>query len=105
MRREIQISEVQVFQDDEQGYKGWLADHGRGFVLNVSTGKVHRSTCKHIRNYEAPHIKQTRNTKVCAARLDEIRRWATTHGVALRTSRCQSCDVWAPGFRIGYRGH
>jgi hypothetical protein len=75
-------SEVTRFQDDDDGYRRWLAEHPHGFVINCERRpragnlKLHRATCSFIsrtplngRSWTGPYI------KVCAIEAQTLAEW------------------------------
>ena len=72
---------TQPFQDDDQGYLKWVADHPEGYVLNIQRGlnpsdaRLHRATCHTItRVGGGPWTGQY--IKVCSAMLGALEDWA-----------------------------
>jgi hypothetical protein len=75
---------VEKFADDERGYRTWVTQHPRGYVL-VSWNpprpeyiSVHRADCHCINPVKATRVKNWTHlyVKVCADTLPEIRDWA-----------------------------
>jgi hypothetical protein len=86
-----------IFIDEEDGYRRWLRENPRGFVLNIlrnlapSYLMLHRATCGTITGRPTRGEHWTRDyAKVCAPRRDEIETWARTQ-LGKTPAACQHC--------------
>lgn len=87
---------MQVFQDDDAGYRAWLWSNLTGFVVNAQRGSnpgepiLHRATCDTIT--PTPDRDWTRDyIKVCSNDRYELDAWARSVG-----KRFTSCTACAP---------
>ena len=89
--------EVTRFQDDDDGYRRWLGEHPRGFVVNcerrprAGNVKLHRATCSFIsrtppngRIWTGPYI------KVCAIEVHTLADWGN-QTVGTSPAPCPVC--------------
>ncbi len=82
-----------LFQDDDQGYLGWLAAHPNGFAVNTehqptaSYLVLHRATCGKARQQNPT---STTYSKFGAESLEEAEAFASGLGGTL--APCQICD-------------
>ncbi|MGH2561434.1 MAG: hypothetical protein ACRDJH_20410 [Thermomicrobiales bacterium] len=89
---------MQVFVDDESGYRQWKERNPRGFILNTARKPgpdyliLHRPTCPHL-NRGGATVHWTKHfIKVCSLQVEEIEAWvkATVPGTP-RITRCMFC--------------
>jgi hypothetical protein len=88
-----------VFQDDDDGYRAWLAANPDGWVINIhrtinpSDARLHHSACRTITGdpthgtaWTGPYI------KICTTDLSHADAWAVSYtGTAIvRCGTCQS---------------
>jgi hypothetical protein len=86
------------FRDDDDAYLGWLAAYPRGHVINCyreptrSYLVLHRATCETVRGRPACGETWTCGdySKVCAADMSTLNRWALEKLNALPTL-CPLC--------------
>lgn len=85
---------MQVFQDDDAGYRAWLWSNLSGFVVNAQRGSnpgepiLHRATCDTIT--PTPDRDWTRDyIKVCSNDRYELDAWARS--VEKRLTSCTAC--------------
>jgi hypothetical protein len=87
---------VEVFEDNDAGYREWLYAHLSGYVVNAQRGSnpgepiLHRATCDTItptpdRGFTTAYV------KVCADKRWELDAWARESG--RRLSACPFCDA------------
>jgi hypothetical protein len=97
----------EMFEDNEDGYTRWAADHRQGFVLRTpwegmrGGTTLHAADCSHIAPVaDWKHIRKlptkclyTRkpNAKVCSLSRDALIGWAREHDRVLKY--CPDCDV------------
>lgn len=84
------MTPVQFFNDDDDGYQRWLADHPNGYVVNTSRTisptymVLHRATCRSISEYKPQHapgaFTERDFVKACADTVVDLRRWVRGHG-------------------------
>lgn len=93
---------VIFFRDDEDGYRGWMGEHPRGYVVNIdeqgSTGtRLHKASCWSLERGAGGGSKQTHSyPKACSTDRGELDLWhRERYGVGLRELRCKHC-VSAP---------
>jgi hypothetical protein len=79
---------VKRFDHNDPGFKRWLREHPRGYVLNCyRTGRVHRADCPSYRS-AGPHMTHTR-AKACSTSERELFEYAEQRGFdVLRCARC-----------------
>ena len=87
---------MQIFIDDDQGYRRWLHENPTGFVANAdrppnpSTLRLHRASCRTISGEPARGRAWTAtSTKTCGTR-HELEAWASAV-VGGRLSPCPTC--------------
>jgi hypothetical protein len=90
--------EVEVFRNDDEAYRSWLARNREGYVINTYARPdanylvLHRSDCHHIditrgdagRRWTYDYI------KVCSASESHLERWADDQ-VGGVPRRCPTC--------------
>lgn len=72
---------MEIFEDNDRGYKRWIGRHPNGYVLNTERGRgnkymrLHRATCRWIKPTDD---RQWTNQyiKVCSTDALEIIDWA-----------------------------
>jgi hypothetical protein len=85
----LHMSSLKVFKDDEKGYKDWLSDNPKGFILNVhhDLSKIH---ALHTRNCHLINKTDSINPepftggkylKVCCNNIDEIYNWVKNNNL------------------------
>ena len=86
---------MQIFQDDEQGYRAWLWANLNGFIVNAQRGSnpgepvLHRATCDTIT--PTPDKDWTRDyIKICSTDRHELDAWARAQ--ERRLTLCTACD-------------
>jgi hypothetical protein len=87
---------VEVFVDDDAGYRAWIYANPSGFVVNALRGGsigdpiLHRAMCETIT--PTPDTPWTTGDylKACAVRRFELDEWAREHGK--RLTPCVFCD-------------
>jgi hypothetical protein len=93
---------VEQFQDDDEGYRGWVAKNRRGYVMNIqrslnpADARMHHADCYTIngqpprgRTWTGPYI------KICATSISSLDQWAVARtGSSIR--RCGTCQPPAP---------
>jgi hypothetical protein len=86
---------MEVFQDDDAGYRAWLWSNLTGFIVNAQRGSnpgepiLHRATCDTIT--PTPDKEWTREyIKICSTSGHELDAWAREHGRHL--TACTACD-------------
>lgn len=90
--------DVQLFQQDDQGYAAWLAANDLGYVLNIqrslnpSDARIHHAACRTITGaptrgmtWTGPYV------KACSPSLPELDAWALAHARSAIT-RCGICQ-------------
>jgi hypothetical protein len=89
---------LELFENDDQGYRDWIRAHPRGFVLHVENlaGRkmtMHRADCWHISEDFPPPTTTTwtAKPKACSKEVRELREWARSRGVP-NAPRCGTCD-------------
>lgn len=94
---------VKYFDDDDDGYGRWLAEHSAGFVANMTRTKtptyfmVHRASCKTItpgssRNNEPGAFTARKYRKATAPDLGELTLWAEQAGFTeAAITACRVC--------------
>lgn len=80
---------VEIFRDDDQGYRKRLVENPNGFVLNVGTHHLHRASCHHvdITTNAAGKRWTSGSAKSCATQVVHL----TTAGTR-PPNRCRSCS-------------
>lgn len=92
---------AQEFEDDDQGYLSWVADHPEGLVVNCLKNRsggylvLHRATCRHIATPNRSNWTTNEYMKVCAPDEADLARWVA-RGNFSRTltdpeARCGNC--------------
>lgn len=98
---------MELFQDDDHGYVGWVTEHVHGYVINIqrslnpADARVHRAGCYTIngqpprgRTWTGPYI------KICSTLLDSLDSWALERtGSTIR--RCGTCQPPQPRAATG----
>jgi hypothetical protein len=92
---------MQIFHNDDAGYRAWLAAHPDGFVLNVPlryrTGNevwLHRGSCRVIAR-PSPYLHHTRDAlKVCSPDAGAITHWAVAQDYVVLS--CGFCGTRQP---------
>lgn len=86
---------MEIFQDDDVGFREWLWSHLDGFVVNAQRGSnpgepiLHRATCDTIT--PTPDREWTKDyIKVCSTDRYELYAWARAHD--RRLTSCVACD-------------
>jgi hypothetical protein len=86
---------MEVFQDDDAGYRAWLWSNLNGFIVNAQRGSnpgepiLHRAACDTIT--PTPDKEWTREyIKICSTSRHELDAWAREHG--RRLTACTACD-------------
>src|SRR5690242_10841897 len=100
---------VEVFEDDEAGYLGWLAQHPRGWLVDSSrlprggSVRLHRASCWTMSgipamgtSWAAGSWTAGTQTKACSTSVAALRRWAS---LTLRQdlATCGHCASYAAG--------
>lgn len=86
---------MEVFQDDDEGYRAWLWSNLNGFIVNAQRGSnpgepiLHKATCDTIT--PTPDKEWTREyIKVCSTDRYELDAWAREQG--RRLTVCTACN-------------
>jgi len=89
------MSEIR-FQDDDEAYRAWIADHPNGFVLNTFREPkptyliLHRADCGSISSGRISDYTTGKYIKICSVDENDIERWGRDHtGGDLHN--CQLC--------------
>ncbi len=89
------MSLIQIFQDDDAGYREWLWSHLSGYIVNAQRGSnpgepiLHKATCDTIT--PTPDREWTKDyIKVCSTDRYELDAWARSH--KRRLTSCVACD-------------
>ena len=88
---------VEKFQDDDDGYRDWVARHDGGFVINIirnlspAGAHLHRATCRTINGEPARGDTWTSSwVKICSTSRAELHDWAEQHvGEIMPCGTCQ----------------
>jgi hypothetical protein len=88
---------MERFQDDDEGYRRWLANHPNGFVINCERSPrpsylmLHRATCRDISTSARTNYTTTGYIKLCALEKRDLEDWAAREvGGQLRP--CRHCS-------------
>lgn len=86
---------MQIFQDDDAGYRAWLWSNLNGFIVNAQRGSnpaepiLHRATCDTIT--PTPDKDWTKDyIKICSTDRYELDSWARAQG--RRLTGCSACN-------------
>jgi hypothetical protein len=86
---------MEVFQDNDAGYRAWLWSNLNGFIVNAQRGSnpgepiLHKATCDTIT--PTPDKDWTRDyIKVCSTSRYELDAWARERG--RRLTACTACN-------------
>jgi hypothetical protein len=86
-----------IFIDSEEGYRSWVQENPRGFVLNTlrnpapSYLMLHKASCRTISGDPARGEYWTKDyAKVCTTRREEVESWVRTQ-LGKFASACQPC--------------
>ncbi len=88
-----------MFQDDDPGYREWIAAHPSGYVVNTQRGlggrdgtRIHKASCFTLGPGSGGGVLQTAYVKICSRSPAELDHWARSGlGGGLRALRCQHC--------------
>jgi hypothetical protein len=92
---------AEKFQDDDAGFRDWVARHGTGYVVNVERGladqagtRIHRASCFTLQPGSGGGDLQTESyIKICSWNPRELDQWAQAQlGAGLRKLRCRHCN-------------
>ena len=76
-----------AFENDDDGYVGWLGANRNGFVLarrSTREAVLHAASCSHLDDDSGDYAR-TRKAKLCASDSAELRQWALANDVAVNT--------------------
>lgn len=90
--------QIKLFQDDDQGFFGWLDEHPDGFFLNAERSPgprylvLHQPACPHFKGDRA-QMRWTKDyIKLCAADSSALEDWAKeAFGELAEPTLCSSC--------------
>jgi hypothetical protein len=90
------VTVVQKFEDDEDGYLGWVKTNPGGFVINTyrtvsSYRKLHRATCRTITTLTRGKYLTKNEIKICSPVREELEKWAQRQGGG-NVSPCKICN-------------
>jgi len=92
---------MQLFKDDDAGYKAWRDTHQYGYVVNCARDPkpnylvLHRGSCWTVNKLRRGNRFWTNQyIKVCSAELDELSSWAQTH--VSPTAQLTPCKICKP---------
>ena len=91
------MTELEIFDHDDEGYLAWIGDHQTGFVVNCHANPatdvvmLHRASCMHI---SVPGSNMEHWTheyiKVCSDRNGPLLAWCSER-IGERPQRCSTC--------------
>lgn len=88
---------MERFENDDEDYLRWLADHPGGFVVNCERSPkpgylmLHRATCRDISTSARTNYTTTDYMKVCARDRSELERWAAGE-IGGELQPCRHCS-------------
>lgn len=90
--------QIKLFQDDDEGFFGWVDEHPDGFFLNAERNPgprylvLHRPTCPHFKG-DRTHMHWTKDyIKLCAEDSTVLAGWTKeAFGESAEPTLCSSC--------------
>lgn len=91
---------MQLFEDDDRGYRKWLRDNREGYVLNTpanisaSSLVLHRADCQHIDITRGDKGRAGTDgfVKACSDKVVDLETWAASQTGRGELERCGSCE-------------
>jgi hypothetical protein len=92
--------DVQLFEDDDQGFRDWLHNNPMGYVVNTpanisaSSLVLHRADCQHIdiTRGKGSRAGTGRYVKACSDKMVDLETWAGSRTGNSDLERCGTCE-------------